>query len=200
MRVAADSLAHGFGSGPLLFHDLDFRLEPGSLTALTGPSGSGKSTLLGIVAGWIAPRAGRVERSGSGRSCWVFQSPHGVASRTALDHVVLPLLARDLPRRTATVRATQLLQLFGLEEHASQQFATLSGGQAQRLMLARAVAADPVLLLVDEPTAQLDSASAGEVIDSLSGLAGGERVVLIATHDPRVVARCPAELNLAGRC
>ena len=94
MRVVVEGLAHRFPGTDLLFEHLDFVAEPGSTIAVCGPSGCGKSTLLSILAGWEKPYAGTVTREGVNRVGWVFQNPYGVAERTALDHVVFPLLAK----------------------------------------------------------------------------------------------------------
>lgn len=96
MRVVVEGLAHRFPGTDLLFEHLDFVAEPGSTIAVCGPSGCGKSTLLSILAGWEKPYAGTVTREGVNRVGWVFQNPYGVAERTALDHVVFPLLAKRL--------------------------------------------------------------------------------------------------------
>ncbi|MEV0565896.1 ATP-binding cassette domain-containing protein [Dactylosporangium sp. NPDC050588] len=195
MRIAADGIGHAFPGQPQLFRDISFVLEPG-MYALCGPSGSGKSTLLGILAGWIKPNAGTIRPDGITRMQWVFQNPHGVARRTAIDHVALPYLADDVERVVAEAQAYALLEKFRLEESAYKLFRELSGGEAQRLMLARAVAAQPDLLLVDEPTAQLDPHSAGSVVGVLDTLATAGAVVVIATHDERVSAVCPNTLQL----
>lgn len=95
MRVAVEGLAHRFEGTDLLFENLSFVAEPGVTIAICGPSGCGKSTLLSILAGWEQPYAGTVTREGVDRVGWVFQNPYGVAERTALDHVVFPLLAKE---------------------------------------------------------------------------------------------------------
>lgn len=94
MRLVVHDLGHRFPGTDLLFEHLDFSVEPGTTAAICGPSGCGKSTLLSILAGWEKPYAGSVEREGIARTGWVFQNPVGVAQRTALDHVVFPLLAK----------------------------------------------------------------------------------------------------------
>ena len=138
MRVVVEGLAHRFPGTDLLFEHLDFVAEPGSTIAVCGPSGCGKSTLLSILAGWEKPYAGTVTREGVNRVGWVFQNPYGVAERTALDHVVFPLLAKGMRRKEAELKALEAMGLFDLEYAADRRFSDLSGGEAQRLMLARA--------------------------------------------------------------
>ena len=198
MRLGLAGVGHRFPGCPPLFEDLTADLAPGHVYALTGPSGSGKSTLLGIIAGWIPPTSGSIAREGITGIQWVFQSPHGVAGRTALDHVSLPLLARGLSRADADTAAHTLLQDMGIAHLASGAFRHLSGGEGQRLMIARALAANPDLLLLDEPTAALDHRTAQEVVDVVAALAQRDCIVVIATHDPRVQERCTDRLSLAG--
>ena len=198
MRLGLAGVGHRFPGCPPLFEDLTADLGPGHVYALSGPSGSGKSTLLGIIAGWIPPTSGSIAREGITGIQWVFQSPHGVAGRTALDHVSLPLLARGLSRADADTAAHTLLQDMGIAHLASGAFRHLSGGEGQRLMIARALAANPDLLLLDEPTAALDHRTAQEVVDVVAALAQRDCIVVIATHDPRVQERCTDRLSLAG--
>jgi len=194
--LTVNGLGHSFpGTGPL-FEDLTFQVSPGTPTAVVGPSGSGKSTLLSIVAGWQEPTSGTVSRDDVATVCWVFQNPHGVARRTALDHVVLPLLTEGVRRREAEDRARDVMALFGLLGLGDREFRRLSGGEAQRLMLARAVATRPDLLLVDEPTAQLDLAAARTVNEVLAGISESGAIVLVATHDPSTRDACAEVLDL----
>lgn len=196
MRLILDGLGHRFGEGAWLFTRLAVELQCGESCAVTGPSGSGKSTLLSILAGWQAPTTGQVRREDVTGVSWVAQNPFGVPGRTTLDHVVLPLLARGLTRKDAEPRARDTLGRFRLLPVADLPFGHLSGGEAQRLMLARAVLTTATLLLVDEPTAQLDPHSAATVIETLSQLADTGRIVVIATHDPRVAATCAHSITL----
>ena len=133
MRVAVEGLAHRFEGTDLLFENLSFVAEPGVTIAICGPSGCGKSTLLSILAGWEQPYAGTVTREGVDRVGWVFQNPYGVAERTALDHVVFPLLAKGMSRREAEPKALEAMELFDLAYAADRRFCDLSGGEAQRL-------------------------------------------------------------------
>ncbi|WNM27026.1 ATP-binding cassette domain-containing protein [Demequina capsici] len=197
MLLKVDSLSHRFPGMPPLFERLTFEVPPGVPTAVVGPSGSGKSTLMSIVAGWHEPTSGTVELQDISTTCWVFQNPYGVARRTALDHVVLPLLSQGLRRRDAERQALDMMDLFRLRDLSDRLFRHLSGGEAQRLMLARAVATRPDLLLVDEPTAQLDLATAHTVNEVLAGIAESGAVVLVATHDPSTRDACAEVVDLA---
>ncbi|MBT1172067.1 ATP-binding cassette domain-containing protein [Bifidobacterium sp. MA2] len=197
-RVILDDVGHSFDptGDDMLFRHLTMTLWPKHVYALTGPSGSGKSTLLSIIAGWVRPVSGTVTRIDCGRVCWVLQNPHGVARRSAVDHVALPFIARGEDRRDAESHAMRLLRAFGLETLAYKPFRDLSGGEAQRLMLARGVASHAGLLLVDEPTAQLDLNTAATVNAYLNNLSMGGAIVVVATHDPRTRDACTDLIDL----
>ncbi len=195
--VVGRGLSHSFPGTRALFAGLDLVLSAGEVVAVMGPSGSGKSTLLSILAGWVEPVSGTVTRSGVDRVGWVFQNPHGVARRAAVDHVALPLLARGRTRRQAEDEAMAIMGRFGLAEVVGRPFRALSGGEAQRLMLARAVATACDLLLVDEPTAQLDLATAATVNQVLSSVAQDDAIVVVATHDPHTRHACTRMIDLA---
>ena len=139
--VSVHDLAHRFPGTDVLFEHLDFTAIPGQTVAICGKSGCGKSTLLSILAGWEKPYHGTVERKNVERVGWVFQNPYGVPGRTALDHVVFPLLAKGLRRREAEPQALEAMGLFDLGMH-DRRFGELSGGEAQRLMLAVQYAPD----------------------------------------------------------
>lgn len=178
------SVTH-FTGDTWLFRSLNADLRPDRVYALVGPSGSGKSTLLSILAGWVKPSEGSIQRLNIGKTSWVFQNPIGVARRSVIDHVTLPYLARGLDVPQAEARACELLAQFGLAERASSEYRELSGGEAQRLMLARGVASGADLLLVDEPTAQLDVHTADTVNARLGALSRQGMIVVVATHDHR---------------
>lgn len=196
MPVTVRGLSHDFPGTGTLFAGLDLELRPGDLVAVTGPSGSGKSTLLSLLARWERPAAGTVTWDGVASVGWVFQNPHGVARRTALDHVVLPLLGRGRSRGRAEAEALAIMERFDLSAVAHRPFAALSGGEAQRLMLSRAVAKAPSLLLVDEPTAQLDPQSAHTVNTVLGELAMADSIVVVATHDADTRDACRRHVDL----
>lgn len=205
MHLRLVDVGHAFAGQSPLFEGINAAYDAGDVVALTGPSGSGKSTLLSIIAGWLRPTHGRVELPPSVVTAWVFQNPHGVARRSALDHVALPIVARGATRAEAEAEAMKMLEAFHLRDVARRRFGELSGGEAQRLMLARAAArvkgaasVSNGLILVDEPTAQLDPANAMTVVDTLESLAQLGAVVVIATHDPRVRQRCTRVLDLSA--
>ena len=183
---------------PWLFRGLTERFTEGERCALIGPSGSGKSTLLSMVAGWLPPTEGTVEQVDISRVHWVFQNPHGVARRAAIDHVSLPLLAGGASITAADRHALELCALVGLDHLADRRpFSRLSGGEAQRLMLALALASGPDLFLVDEPTAQLDRRSAATVNAAIASIGKAGGIVLVATHDPGTAAACDRQVDLA---
>lgn len=183
--VTLRDVGHTFTGDTWLFRLLNADLRPDRVYALVGPSGSGKSTLLSILAGWVKPSEGSIQRLNIGKTSWVFQNPIGVARRSVIDHVMLPYLARGLDVPQAEACARELLAQFGLAERASSEYRELSGGEAQRLMLARGVASGADLLLVDEPTAQLDVHTADTVNARLGALSRQGMIVVVATHDHR---------------
>lgn len=200
MLISAQGISHNFGSSSdeaRLFAPKTFQITAGQILGVTGPSGCGKSTLLSILAGWVSPSEGTLERLNVNQTCMVLQTPAGSPRRTALDHVVLPMLAQGSSRRVGSQEATILLGRFGLAHVSDYCFRLLSGGEAQRLMLARAVAAKPDLLLVDEPTAQLDLKTGAQVISVLHELRSSGCMVVIATHDGRAERVCDSVVNLA---
>ncbi|MGG7507474.1 ATP-binding cassette domain-containing protein [Plantibacter sp. YIM 135249] len=197
MPVNLENVGHRFDHGPWLFRNLSFRFNPGEVYALIGPSGSGKSTLLSLLARLEQPKEGIIHFDGVGRISWVFQNPFGSPRRTTLDHVTLPLLASGISVPEAERQGRELLSRFRLDAVADQTFRALSGGEAQRLMLARGLAAKPGLLLVDEPTAQLDRHTAAVVDEVIGSTSDPNTIVVVATHDPHTRDACTAHLDLS---
>lgn len=187
------------------------RLDPGTFAALYGRSGSGKSTLLNLIAGLDTPTAGHVwlgdtdlttlsERDRTlvrrNRMGFVFQSFNLIPTLTVRENVRLPL---DLARQTdeADVRADALLDAVGLPGRGDAFPDRLSGGEQQRVAVARALANRPELVLADEPTGNLDEVNADRVLDLLAGLAKDEgRTLLVVTHDPGIARRADTVLHL----
>ena len=185
---------------PIDGFDLD--VAAGSLVILMGPSGCGKTTLLSCLGGILRPSSGAIkfgdvdvasltarELSTYRRDTVgiVFQAFNLVPSLTALENVMVPLLAAAASRRAASKKAGQLLARVGLEERMTHRPGDLSGGQQQRVAVARAIALDPPLILADEPTAHLDFIQVEEVLKLIRELASGDRMVVVATHDSRIL-------------
>jgi putative ABC transport system ATP-binding protein len=182
--------------------ELNLRFEAGSLVLLLGPSGCGKTTLLSCIGSILSPSSGSIRfgdteiTSLTGQALTefrretigiVFQAFNLVESLTALENVALPIRAAGQPWSQAKERATQLLEQFDLGDRMDHRPGGLSGGQQQRVALARALALDPGLILADEPTAHLDYIQVESLLQHVRSLASGERVVIVATHDHRLV-------------
>ena len=196
MHLSASELMFAYPGSSPLFESLSFDADGGEMIGVTGPSGAGKSTLLSLLGGWLAPTSGSLRTQGRGRLALVPQNPFGVPGRTALDHVCLPLIAHGATRAQAATTARETLARLHLEHVADRPYRMLSGGERQRMLLARALASNPDLLLVDEPTAQLDPSAAAEVCAVLGALPSAGALVFVATHDPRVVQACSRVLGL----
>ena len=198
MRIVLSGIGHRFDDGPWLFRDLNVQLRSGHIYSLSGPSGAGKSTLLALLAQWLKPTEGTMIIPHPLTIGWVFQNPHGTPHRSARDHVALPYLAKGQSPQEADRSADNMLDNFGLLSLAHRSFRELSGGEAQRLMLARGLASGPDLFLIDEPTAQLDRETAAVVNASISAIAATETIVVVATHDPGTRDACTDHLQLEG--
>lgn len=209
VRDLAFSYARG---GEELFDGLTHQFEPGMVTAVTGPSGRGKSTLLYVSGLMLAPTRGEVllydqplgrvadatrARVRAQHIGFVFQDASLDPSRVVLDSVIEPALYAGWRRRRACTRGRELLEQMGVAARADHRPGEISGGQAQRVAVCRALVTDPVLVLADEPTGNLDRANAEGVLTALSAATGdGQRTVLIATHDPFVLAHADRVLQL----
>jgi putative ABC transport system ATP-binding protein len=197
----------------LALDGVDLELPAGELVALVGRSGSGKSTLLNVMGGIDRPSTGEVlvggERvhalSESGLSRWrgrhvgiVFQFFQLLPSLTAAENVMLPM---DFAGRGSgaqrRARALALLEELGIADQADKLPATLSGGQQQRVAVARALANDPAIVLADEPTGNLDSRTARDLISLLGGVVREGRTVIVATHDGSALAHASRTVSLA---
>jgi len=205
-----EGVSHRYGTGPLVLNNIDLAVTPGESVALMGPSGSGKTTLLSIMGLLTVPTAGSVmiddrsvPRRGRPRDwvraesfSWVFQTVNVLGSRTAQDNAALSLLARGVPRRQASRSADEALAAVGLAERATDRVVELSGGELQRVCIARAVASIPRFVLADEPTGQLDHATSLQVLDALWAARRPATALVVATHDPMVAQRCDRVVNL----
>jgi len=206
-RVELRGVTKRFETGARTITALDsvsFALEPGTVLAVTGPSGSGKSTLLHVVGAMDRADEGRIEVGEFAvseldrraqvayrrRIGFVFQHFHLLPALTALDNVAEPLLPYKV-EFDKHERARGLLAAVGLADREHDLPSRLSGGEQQRVAIARALVNDPGLLLADEPTGNLDSETAAEIVQLLLGLrAERGMTVIVATHNPQVAARC----------
>ena len=196
-----------------VLHGIDLTLARGEFVALVGPSGSGKSTLLNVVGLLDRPDSGRIVVQGldtstldetaltrlRGRSIgFVFQYHHLIAAFTAIENVMMPmLLARGRPDDAMHAKAAVLLDKVGLTPWSDSLVNNLSGGQQQRVAVARALAMDPVLLLADEPTGNLDTKSAEGVFAELRAVnAASGTAVLLVTHNLDLARRCDRTVEL----
>ncbi len=183
---------------------VSFTIQAGEYVALLGPSGSGKSTLLHLPGALDRPSAGTIRFDGhdlrslsdpqlaevrNRRIGFVFQSFHLLPRLTALANVTLPLVYRGVPRRERRWRALEALDAVGVADRAGHRPTQLSGGQQQRVAIARGIVGEPDLLLADEPTGNLDTATGGEVLRLLARLhAQAGTALVVVTHDERIAA------------
>jgi len=216
-RVIAESVTKSYGGGrgaagvdALL--GVSLALEPGSFTALLGPSGCGKSTLLNLLGGLDRPTAGRVLVDGKDlatlsendrdayrrkTAATVFQFFNLLPTMTALENVALPLLLEGVSLTDADVRAARGLLDVGLADKEHAYPYELSGGQLQRVAVARALANEPALLLADEPTGNLDSKTGEQVLTLVAGLVKEHGItVVMATHSAEAAAHASRILHL----
>lgn len=190
---------------------IDLQIERGDSLAIMGPSGSGKSTLLNVLGALDKPDSGSyrfededvalldddgASRLRNLRIGFVFQSFHLLPRLTVLENVLLPLRYRDTPDESAEARAHHLLARVGLTDRAHHRPGELSGGQMQRAAIARALIMQPPLLLADEPTGNLDSKSAQDVLSLLAELHADGQTLVIVTHDPEIAERTQRSVHL----
>jgi ABC-type ATPase involved in cell division len=195
----------GYG-GPAVFKNLDLDVDPGEFVYVIGPSGSGKSTLLKVLHGSLRPQSGSVVVDGIAvhslrrsrldtvrrQVGHVFQTYELLPYLSALENVLLPLQLGHPKLRNASSYALDAMELVGLGDKLKQRPGTLSMGEQQRVAVARAIAAQPRVLLADEPTGNLDSQSSAEIVELFRQLNGMGSTVVMATHDEVMLSRYPA--------
>ena len=217
--LRGEALVRTYGSGAATVHavaGVDLSVAPGQLVMVRGRSGSGKTTLLNLLGGLERPTSGRVwvgerELTAMGEDevlelrrrhhGYVFQSFGLVPSLSAAENVEVPLRLLEVDARERDERVAAVLDLVGLGRHARQRPSELSGGQQQRVGIARALVAEPAVLLADEPTGQLDSRTAAVVMDLLAELVHTRGLAaVVTTHDPLMAERADRVLELhSGR-
>lgn len=190
---------------------IDLVIRGGEYLALAGRSGAGKSTLLSVLGCLETPTSGsyridgtevgslsdvELSRLRARRFGFVFQAFHLVPELTALDNVMLPMRYGPYPRRAWRERAILLLERIGIRELASRHPPDMSSGQQQRVAIARALANDPDVILADEPSGNLDTATRDQIVDVLEELWRQGKTLVIASHDPGLAARAPRRVLL----
>ena len=191
--------------------DVSLEVQQGEFVAIVGPSGSGKSTMMNIVGCLDRPSAGVYRLAGtpvaelddnglarlrSRTIGFVFQSYNLLPRTSALDNVATPLLYQGVGRRQRVARATAALERLGLGDRLHHEPSELSGGQQQRVAVARAIVTDPALVLADEPTGNLDSASGQDVLAVLRELHATGRTIVLITHDAEVAAAAGRQVHI----
>jgi putative ABC transport system ATP-binding protein len=198
--LVVEFIHDGYAIRPL--DGLSFEAQPGELVVLLGPSGSGKTTLLSCLGGIMTPTSGSIRvgdtdiATMSGKQLdayrrdqigFVFQAFNLIASLTARENIAVPLTLTGMSRKDAFARADELLDQVNLGDRGHHLPSRLSGGQQQRVAVARGLGHDPPLLLADEPTANLDHIQAEAIIRLLQGLRDDGRMIIVSTHDSRLV-------------
>ncbi len=212
--LALQGVTKSYGQGDArveVLHGLDLEVMPGEFVAIMGPSGSGKSTLLNILGCLDRPTGGaylldgedvadlsddRLSLIRNGRIGFIFQSYNLIAQLTVLENVKVPLLYRARGRGGEGRRPEDLLETVGLSHRLAHRPSQLSGGECQRVAIARALVNDPILILADEPTGNLDSKTGAEVLELLEGLHRQGRTIVLITHDPAVAKRAGRTVRL----
>jgi ABC-type lipoprotein export system ATPase subunit len=210
-RLEARDIVFEYVAGARVLDGWSATFPAGTMTALTGPSGRGKSTLLYLLGLMLHPTAGEILVDGESsarlrdadrarlratRFGFVFQDAALDHTRTVIDNVTETALYRGEPRAAARERGVELLERFGVNVPPFRKPGQVSGGQAQRIALCRALLNDPAVLLADEPTGNLDAATSALVVDAMREHARAGAAVIVVTHSPEVAAACDEEVRL----
>jgi putative ABC transport system ATP-binding protein len=213
--IVARDLTRHYVVGSEVVHALDrvsFSIARGEWVAIVGQSGSGKSTLMNLIGCLDTPTSGTYHLNGADVRTlpddaladlrnreigFVFQTFQLLPRATALANVELPLVYRGIARGERRARAEEALHAVGLADRMHHRPNELSGGQRQRVAIARALVGDPSLLLADEPTGNLDSATGEEIMRLFAELHGRGHTLVLVTHEPRLAARCPRAIRLS---
>ena len=179
-----------------ILHNVSLAVDPGEFVAITGPSGSGKSTLMNILGCLDKPTAGEYFLRALSIG-FVFQSFNLLPRLTVIENVMLPLSYTNVPRSQREMRAVHALQAVTLPvDHWDHRISELSGGQMQRVAIARALVNDPPIILADEPTGNLDSATGALVMETFHKLQERGKTIVLITHDPSIAAEADRAVTI----
>lgn len=199
------------GSSLLVIDDFSYKAEKGDLISLTGPSGAGKSTLLNIIGGLDKPTKGNILFDGKdlysrkeselnsyrGKNMgFIFQFHYLLDDFNALENIMMPMLIHNISKSEAEKRACELIESVGLSDRKNHYPNELSGGEQQRIAVARALAMKPDIILADEPTGNLDKANSKAVIDILKKQSENGVCVIIVTHDDFIASECIKHITM----
>ena len=216
--ICIRSLTKHYQMGGLLVRaldGLDIEIPKNSFTVVMGPSGSGKSTVLHLLGGLDRPTSGQIEFLGQRLDemdenqlalfrrkavGFIFQSFNLIQSMTAAENVGFPMQFAGIPPKERTLASLELINRVGLSDRAHHRPSELSGGQQQRVAIARALVNDPLLILADEPTGNLDSSSGINIMQLLSDLHKSDRTLLVVTHDTRMLRFATHKIFLLDGC
>jgi putative ABC transport system ATP-binding protein len=213
--ISCKAISKSYRKGPNLvtpLENLNLEVPRGEFLALMGPSGSGKTTLLNLLSGIDSPSSGILEIDGENiaefsrkqltkwrgkKVGYIFQLYHLIPVLTAFENVELPLLITSLGRAERRARVEEALELVGLNDRSHHTPSELSGGQEQRVAIARALVGNPLLLVADEPTGDLDRESANGILNLLQSLSSAHgKTIVMVTHDARAAATADRTLHL----
>ncbi len=212
LELSEVSKVYGTAANPLtVLREINFRVDSGEYVAIVGPSGAGKSTMLNILGCLDRPSSGSYRLMGENvaelddqrlshvrkiRVGFVFQSFQLISHLSVLENVEMPLFYSRVPRRERHKRCRELIEQVGLTERATHLPSELSGGENQRAAIARALANDPAVILADEPTGNLDSATSQDIMALIQKLHDSGRTILLITHDHDLSAAAPRRITL----
>ncbi|MGQ4557348.1 ATP-binding cassette domain-containing protein [Halobellus sp. GM3] len=208
-----DANIFGRGTAPSVqaLDGVSLSVRPGEVVGIAGPSGSGKSTLLHLLAALDIPSSGTVSLNGTATDQYgvrgrtklrlehvgiVFQRFHLLSSLTARSNVALPLVELGWPKADRRERAVELLEEVGLDTRTTHRPGELSGGEQQRIAIARSLSTEPALVVADEPTGELDSQASTRVLELLRRITAEDRAVVLASHDQQAIDACDRVLYL----
>ncbi len=212
--VAIENLSKVYHIGSLdvlALRDVDLNIEEGQYVAVMGPSGSGKSTLLNLLGCLDTPSSGTYHLAGhdisrldddalsairGSRIGFIFQSYNLIAQLNVIENIEVPMYYQGLGEHESAARAKELAEIVGLGDRIKHRPSELSGGQQQRVAIARSLANDPVIILADEPTGNLDSQSGAEILSILDDLHLRGKTLIIVTHDENIAARAEKKIYL----